>query len=72
MGMYTSRCLSNTLDIISKVMGAADPTSGTVTLNEVIKGYGSLLRKGWRPLRTMVFASWDGEEVSVFNDMNAQ
>jgi N-acetylated-alpha-linked acidic dipeptidase len=45
------------------VMGAADPTSGTVSLLEVIRGFGVLLDHGWKPLRTIVFASWDGEEV---------
>lgn len=45
------------------VMGAADPTSGTAALVEVVKGFGELLRKGWRPLKTVVFASWDAEEV---------
>jgi N-acetylated-alpha-linked acidic dipeptidase len=45
------------------VMGAADPTSGTVSLHEVIRGFGVLLKHGWKPLRTMVFASWDAEEV---------
>lgn len=34
------------------VMGAADPTSGTVSLHEIIRGFGELLRKGWKPLRT--------------------
>ncbi|KZT43059.1 Zn-dependent exopeptidase [Sistotremastrum suecicum HHB10207 ss-3] len=55
----------NHRDGLSKVLGAADPTSGTVTLNEIVKGYGSLLRNGWRPLRTLVFASWDGEEYGL-------
>lgn len=45
-------------------MGAADPTSGTVSLGEIIRGLGYLLRNGWKPLRTIVIASWDGEEVS--------
>ena len=45
------------------VMGAADPTSGTVSLHEVIRGFGVLLEQGWKPLRTIVFASWDAEEV---------
>ena len=44
-------------------MGAADPTSGTVSLHEVIKGFGTLLKQGWRPLRNVVIASWDAEEV---------
>jgi hypothetical protein len=33
-------------------MGAADPTSGTVSLLEIVRGLGTLLKKGWRPLRT--------------------
>jgi Zn-dependent M28 family amino/carboxypeptidase len=45
------------------VMGAADPTSGTVSLHEVIRGFGVLLKYGWKPLRTILFASWDAEEV---------
>ena len=44
-------------------MGAADPTSGTVSMIEIVKGYGELLRRGWKPLRTILFASWDAEEV---------
>lgn len=47
------------------VNGAADPTSGTVSVVEIVKGLGSLLRAGWTPLRTIVIASWDAEEVSV-------
>ncbi|GLB33889.1 putative vacuolar protein sorting-associated protein 70 [Lyophyllum shimeji] len=47
------------------VMGAADPTSGTVSLHEIIRGFGALLRKGWKPLRTVVFASWDAEEYGL-------
>ena len=48
------------------VYGAADPSSGTATLVEVIKGFGALLQDGWIPRRTIVFASWDGEEVCNF------
>ena len=44
-------------------MGAVDPTSGTVSLHEVVRGFGALYRKGWKPLRNIVFASWDAEEV---------
>ena len=46
-------------------MGASDPTSGTVSLNEVVRGLGDLYEKGWRPLRTILIASWDGEEVRL-------
>lgn len=48
---YKARIYSENL-IIAWVMGAADPTSGTVSLHEVIRGFGTLLRKGWKPLRT--------------------
>lgn len=44
-------------------MGAADPSSGTVAVNEVIRGLGALLKEDWKPLRTIVIASWDAEEV---------
>lgn len=44
-------------------MGAGDPSSGTVAVHEVIRGLGALIRKGWKPLRTVVIASWDAEEV---------
>lgn len=46
-----------------QVTGASDPTSGTVSVTEIIRGLGKLLREGWIPLRTIVIASWDAEEV---------
>lgn len=42
--------------------GAADPNSGSAAINEVIRSFGKALEAGWKPLRTIVFASWDGEE----------
>ncbi|KAL5527160.1 hypothetical protein ACEPAG_5951 [Sanghuangporus baumii] len=47
------------------VLGATDPTSGTVSTYELIRGLGVLLKKGWRPLRTIVIASWDAEEYGL-------
>ena len=44
------------------VNGASDPTSGNVALMETARGLGELLKSGWRPKRTIVIASWDGEE----------
>jgi N-acetylated-alpha-linked acidic dipeptidase len=44
------------------VNGASDPTSGNVALMETARGLGELLKTGWRPKRTIVLASWDGEE----------
>ncbi|KAI9654943.1 MAG: hypothetical protein M1821_005696 [Bathelium mastoideum] len=45
--------------------GAADPNSGSAALNEVIRSFGIAMAKGWKPLRTIVFASWDGEEYGL-------
>lgn len=44
------------------VNGADDPISGAVSLMETARGFGELLKTGWRPKRTIVFALWDGEE----------
>ncbi|RMY54388.1 hypothetical protein D0863_13644 [Hortaea werneckii] len=45
--------------------GAGDPNSGSASMNEVIRAFGKALSEGWKPLRTIVFASWDGEEYSL-------
>ncbi|KAJ4494602.1 hypothetical protein C8J55DRAFT_497082 [Lentinula edodes] len=47
------------------VLGAADPVSGTVALLEIVRGLGTLLRNGWKPLRTILIASWDAEEYGL-------
>ena len=47
------------------VYGAVDPNSGTATMLEAVHGIGALLKEGWRPRRTMVFCSWDGEEEGL-------
>ncbi|KIY72270.1 Zn-dependent exopeptidase [Cylindrobasidium torrendii FP15055 ss-10] len=47
------------------VMGASDPTSGTASLAETIRGLGALVKEGWKPLRTIVIASWDAEEYGL-------
>ncbi|KAE8320113.1 hypothetical protein BDV41DRAFT_570281 [Aspergillus transmontanensis] len=44
--------------------GAGDPNSGSAALNEVIRTLGTAMKKGWKPFRTLVFASWDGHEPS--------
>ena len=46
-------------------MGAVDPSSGTSSVHEVVRGLGALLRHGWTPLRTIVIASWDAEEYGL-------
>jgi N-acetylated-alpha-linked acidic dipeptidase len=47
------------------VTGASDPSSGTVSLSEVIRGFGVLRKEGWSPLRTILITSWDGEEFGL-------
>ncbi|ODV95695.1 hypothetical protein PACTADRAFT_42315 [Pachysolen tannophilus NRRL Y-2460] len=49
----------------SWTFGAGDPNSGSATLLEVARAYGDLIKQGFKPLRTIVFASWDGEEYSM-------
>jgi N-acetylated-alpha-linked acidic dipeptidase len=44
------------------VNGAEDPTSGQAALGETARAVAALLKTGWRPARTIVFAAWDGEE----------
>lgn len=45
--------------------GAGDPNSGSAAMNEVVRSFGEALKAGWKPLRTIVFASWDGEEYGL-------
>ncbi|KAK9777409.1 hypothetical protein SCAR479_05802 [Seiridium cardinale] len=45
--------------------GAGDPNSGSAVINEAIRSFGKALEAGWKPLRTIVFASWDGEEYGL-------
>jgi len=44
------------------VNGAEDPISGMAALGETARAVATLLKSGWRPARTLVFAAWDGEE----------
>ena len=44
------------------VFGASDPMSGQVALLAEAKAIGGLAKQGWQPKRTLVYASWDGEE----------
>jgi len=47
------------------VYGAVDPNSGTAAMLEAVAGVGELLKSGWKPKRTLVFGSWDGEEEGL-------
>jgi N-acetylated-alpha-linked acidic dipeptidase len=47
------------------VFGAEDPLSGQVALMDEAKAIGALANTGWRPARTLVYASWDAEEPGL-------
>ena len=47
------------------VNGAADPLSGQVALGETARAFGELMKTGWRPARTLIFAAWDCEEWGI-------
>jgi N-acetylated-alpha-linked acidic dipeptidase len=47
------------------VFGAQDPLAGQTALMEEAKSIGDLAKSGWRPARTIVYASWDGEEPGL-------
>jgi len=46
-------------------IGAGDPTSGMVALMEEARAIGELMKGGWRPRRTIVYAGWDAEEPAL-------
>lgn len=47
------------------VFGASDPLSGEVAMLSEAKALGALWKSGWRPQRSIVYASWDGEEPGL-------
>jgi N-acetylated-alpha-linked acidic dipeptidase len=47
------------------VNGANDPISGMAPALEEARALGELRRQGWSPKRTIVYASWDGEEPGL-------
>jgi len=47
------------------VNGAQDPSSGMASELEEARALGALVRQGWRPKRTIVYAAWDGEEQGL-------
>ena len=42
--------------------GAVDNVSGTVSVVEAARAVAAQMRAGWRPRRTLIFATWDAEE----------
>jgi N-acetylated-alpha-linked acidic dipeptidase len=47
------------------VFGGVDPSSGSASLMETARAFGELKRGGWKPRRTIIFASWDAEEFTL-------
>ena len=47
------------------VYGGVDPSSGSASLMETARAFGELKRGGWKPRRTLIFASWDAEEFTL-------
>lgn len=47
------------------VNGAQDPISGVAAEMEELRAYSELLKKGWKPKRTIVYCLWDGEEEGL-------
>ncbi|CAN8031648.1 unnamed protein product, partial [Ixodes persulcatus] len=43
--------------------GASDPSSGTAALLETSRTLGDMVRRGWRPRRSIVIAFWAQEEM---------
>jgi N-acetylated-alpha-linked acidic dipeptidase len=47
------------------VNGAGDPVSGASPELEEARGFGELLKQGWKPQRTIMYCFWDGEEPAL-------
>ncbi|KAF5580412.1 n-acetylated-alpha-linked acidic dipeptidase 2 [Fusarium pseudocircinatum] len=49
----------------SWAFGATDPHSGTAVMIEMARIFGDLVQRGWRPLRTIEFMSWDASAYNL-------
>lgn len=49
--------------------GSVDNVSGTVSILEAARAVAEQLREGWRPRRTLVFATWDAEEWGLIGSV---
>ncbi len=47
------------------VYGAVDPGSGTAATLEMCHALGEAVKHGWKPRRTLIYASWDAEEYGL-------
>jgi len=45
--------------------GASDSVSGHVSMMAVARAMSDMMKKGWRPRRSVLFVSWDGEEQGL-------
>ena len=45
--------------------GASDSVSGHVSMMAVARAMSEMMKKGWRPRRSVLFVSWDGEEQGL-------
>ncbi len=51
------------------VNGATDPVSGLVAVLAEARAVGELVKGGWHPRRTLVYAAWDGEEPGLLGSV---
>ncbi len=71
IGIFNGSVLPNEVVVIGNhrdawiAGGSVDPNSGSAVVNEVVRSFGAAAALGWRPIRTIVFASWDGEEYGL-------
>ena len=47
------------------IFGGLDPSSGTACLMELARAFGAAKKAGFRPRRSIYFASWDAEEFTL-------
>lgn len=47
------------------VFGGVDPSSGTASMMDLTRVLGQMAKQGTRPRRSLVFCSWDGEEIGL-------
>lgn len=47
------------------VNGAEDPVSGMAAMMEEARALGVMVKEGWKPKRTIIYCSWDGEEQGL-------
>jgi N-acetylated-alpha-linked acidic dipeptidase len=45
--------------------GASDSVSGHVSMMAVARAMSEMMKKGWKPRRSVLFISWDGEEQGL-------